>query len=89
MQGIPEFIAKSNEAIHGGTSGNVQTIRYNLDDAENGTGPAIPHSTIRKDTGRAILWRSTDGRPWIAFRVLSPKVKFTNTRATPTSGISS
>ncbi len=34
---IPEFIAKSNEAVHSGTSGNVQTIRYYLDDAENGT----------------------------------------------------
>jgi phage gp29-like protein len=34
---IPEFIAKSNEAVHSGLNGNVQTIRYYLDDAETGT----------------------------------------------------
>jgi len=33
----PEFIAKSNESVHSGLSGNVQTIRYYLDDAETGT----------------------------------------------------
>ena len=34
---IPETIAKSNAAAHSGASGNVRTIRYYLDDAENGT----------------------------------------------------
>ena len=34
---IPETIAKSQAAVHSGTSGNVQTIRYYLDDAQKGT----------------------------------------------------
>jgi hypothetical protein len=35
---IPETITKSNEAVHGGANGNVQTIRYYLDDRK----PARP-----------------------------------------------
>ena len=34
---IPEIIAASTAAVHSGKSGNVQTIRYYLDNAENGT----------------------------------------------------